>query len=1602
MRKNLIMRYLAAAFAAVLISTSTIPAYAEVIEETSGVHEEETVQLAGDEFLVEASDDQKEEEVIPSDDLSDAARTAEENAVEDEEETETEAEAEAEADVEMTEEEDEEDGLLNTDDANVARVVTKESSTEYSTLDAAVNAWNEAGAGARGATLVLLADVVTSNSISVAGGNVDSPMILDLNDNGILYKGSDKISVIVVNDNGYLKLTDSAGSKTRYIRTDSYGRATGVYATKKGANNIEVTGGFIAGGTGSGDAEYGGGIYNSGTFIMDGGTICGNRSVGGGGGVYSTGSFKLNGGKICNNSTDSSGGAVLINGGSAEISGGVIKANSANLNGGGISEQNSTSLLISGGLITGNKASGTNSGGGGIYSYVHAVITGGEISNNHAMDGGGVFSLSEFTIAGGKITENEAYDEGGGVYNSGSFTFEGGEITENSALNGGGLFNSATVTMNGGRINDNEVLSFGAGVYNDSDGEFIMNDGDIGDNVADNGGGGVYNLQNFTMNGGRISGNASVNNHGGGIYNDQNFTLFGGEITGNKAMSNKGGGIFSNGYVEMNGGKISLNESKYPGDGLYNNAGSFMMYGGEFANNETSAVHNDDGTVSIKGDAYVSDNNYDKTGKDASKVSSSEVELRINIYTYIFVDPKPHGIAAVTTSSGKVTSYDTFSDALSAWKTAGDGAKLTLLDNVEITDTIIVTAGTERSPMILDLNGYGILYKGDSGNVITINAEKCLELDDTGLKTRRYLTVEGGRGKGIYTDPGSGRVFVEGGYITGGNSNINNGAGGIIIKKSDYGNGTLIMNGGTIVANTSKNGGSNSAGAIFDYGTFIMNGGSIQNNSGTKGGGVYVYYFGSFVMNGGQIYDNTADNYGGGVNNTGSFVLKDGSIIANKILDDSEEFTHGGGGVHTTGDFLMLGGSISENSEESYGGGICINTSKDCKIYGGIINGNLSHGGGRAIYIASGSVNFAGSVFAADRSDGRGAMLIKGETANELYEKVKDKSYITVLGLYVDPDPVPDMVYTGSAIVPNFKVYNGTTLLSSKTDYTVSVKNNTDSGTANYTISGKGNYSFKFEGSFEIVKKNIADADIAIAEIAPKAEGKSAYKPVPSITYNKKKLTANKDFTVTYYNSEGTSKVDNPVTAGHYLARVEGNVNYIGTRDVPFVITSADQIMVSKLTIEKIPDQPYNVGKAIIPSLSVKNGKNIVPRDCYDVKYRDNTDVGTATVTITGKEDKGYIGSKSVTFKITGIVLSKAELDDKDAKKKFVYNGQPQRKDFVLVYKQNRNDRGTTLSGMDKTTYDGLPSGSNAKRSIDYVFAYEDNVNAGTATLFITGINNWSGSIKKTFKIEQFDIKTNEGGKFTVKLAKTSYPYCKAGVKPLPEVKFHDRILQNGVDYTLSYANNTAVGGTKSPVVKVTGKGNFTGANETATFKIGKADLANGITVTANDVVWADKNGNYKTTVTVTDSDGKKLTANTDYILTFSLNESGTPALDKNYKVELPGTTVYAVITCSNNAKCCYEGSTYGTYRVCAKDIGKFNAKVADQIYTGKAVTVTKDDITWKAATSGDCPLSGDFEIVKDSYVKNVNKGTASFIVKGVGGYGGTKKLTFVIKSKDH
>lgn len=581
-------------------------------------------------------------------------------------------------------------------------------------------------------------------------------------------------------------------------------------------------------------------------------------------------------------------------------------------------------------------------------------------------------------------------------------------------------------------------------------------------------------------------------------------------------------------------------------------------------------------------------------------------------------------------------------------------------------------------------------------------------------------------------------------------------------------------------------------------------------------------------------------------------------------------------------------------------------------------------------------------------------------------------------------------VYTGTAIKPTVRVYDYKTLLTENKDYTVSYKNNVNAADANaakaptITITGKGNYEGKLTRTFTIERRNINDTGVSVDDIAV-AYNKKAQKPSPTVVWNGKKLTNKKDYTIP----------DVKYTeVGNYPITVTGNGNYVGERT--FVFTITDAVPVSKLTVAKIPDQTYT-GETIKPELTIKyKGQQLTVKekslldpsvsDCT-VKYENNREVGTATVTIEG-DGVTYVGTRKVTFKVKEVAsLSKAKFDVQFGDT--TYTGQP-----------------ITASSVNATI---SLKGENEPRSLneyrDYMVTYQKNDKAGTATIIFTGMGAYRGTVKKTFKIAPYDVQNAR----VIVNVNASCPYVKGGCKPEPIVMFGGSILKLGTDYTLSYKKNNAVG--SEATVNVKGKGNFKGS-VTRPFTITTQDIGV-VTVSAVDKVYQNKKNIYKTTVSLTDTDGKALKAGTDY----DKNIEYTYAEDTNVKTApddekgiirekgaaveaddiIPaGATINVKIYAREGSNYTKDTTVTGTYRIVGANISGAKVTVPTQTYTGKAIELSPSQIT--VVLKGQTLTSSDYEIV--GYSNNINKGTAKVVLRGLGDYGGTKTVTFKIKGK--
>ena len=366
-------------------------------------------------------------------------------------------------------------------------------------------------------------------------------------------------------------------------------------------------------------------------------------------------------------------------------------------------------------------------------------------------------------------------------------------------------------------------------------------------------------------------------------------------------------------------------------------------------------------------------------------------------------------------------------------------------------------------------------------------------------------------------------------------------------------------------------------------------------------------------------------------------------------------------------------------------------------------------------------------------------------------------------------------------------------------------------------------------------------------------------------------------------------------------------------------------------------------GTAKEPAVSsVVLGQTTLNAADYEVSYSNNTDAGTATVTVTGK--RTYTGTATTTFTIkqatfTPMVTLESwtygSAPNSPSVQNNVSNG-----DFAYSYAV----RGTTkfsetvptaageytvkvtiaatgnyeaaeatadFAIIGKTITDGMVTiegtsfvfnndvqvpnvtvtdGTNTLGVNDYAVSYEQVVaevttplesansvvNAGDYNVVITGKGNYTGTVKKSFKITKASI---AGYTVTVDASQT-YTYTGSAITPSVTVKDTKDGTLDAANYTVSYENNVNAAdaeATNKPTVTVTGTGNYTGT-ATATFVIAKATIQ-GIKVSIPDNLTYDGTKHDLISVTLPES---VVGAKVKYYYESVLEEDYNGSLDLN------------------------------------------------------------------------------------------------------------------------
>ncbi len=446
----------------------------------------------------------------------------------------------------------------------------------------------------------------------------------------------------------------------------------------------------------------------------------------------------------------------------------------------------------------------------------------------------------------------------------------------------------------------------------------------------------------------------------------------------------------------------------------------------------------------------------------------------------------------------------------------------------------------------------------------------------------------------------------------------------------------------------------------------------------------------------------------------------------------------------------------------------------------------------------------------------------------------------------------------------------------------------------------------------------------------------------------------------------------------------------------------------------------------------VLGSKTLTPGTDYTVSYKNNIEVGTGTVVVTGTGD--YTGTAQATFTISGIKLTAANTTITLSTETYNYNGKAKTPAVTVKYGSKTLTKGT-----------------------DYTVAYKNNINAGKATAAITGKGNYTGTVNEYYTIKKVKqnltvsiaskrihlgktrkLKLSSGskkykftssnkkvatvsktgvvsakklgkttitvkaladnnyyaskpkkitlemvktkisnGSFHVKLSKTKYTYNGRAKKPAVTLTSDAGLtLKKGKDYTVTYKNNKNAG--KATVV-VKGINNYGGTLKKK-FTIKKATQ----TITARVSPATIRVGG-STKVKVTKKAGTP---------EFKSTQTAVATVDSSGKVtgkNVGSTTIKVVIPESRN----YEAaSTKVVVKVRRAKFSEANIKVkfSTRYYTYNGEAKYPSPKVY----DGNIRMyeGNDYTI---SYKNNVAIGSARIIIKGINNYSGSLTKYFFI-----
>ena len=485
--------------------------------------------------------------------------------------------------------------------------------------------------------------------------------------------------------------------------------------------------------------------------------------------------------------------------------------------------------------------------------------------------------------------------------------------------------------------------------------------------------------------------------------------------------------------------------------------------------------------------------------------------------------------------------------------------------------------------------------------------------------------------------------------------------------------------------------------------------------------------------------------------------------------------------------------------------------------------------------------------------------------------------------------------YDGVAKNPDVSAVLKTYTLS-MADYQVEYRDNVNAGQASVIVSAVDGGNFKGQVTLNFTINKISYDNLYIicgnynygltcpAELSNTVEGNINY----------------------YYNTENSKEgavkldLDLILLVGNYYiyAVVEESQNY-HSYETEIHVFSVNQAHVNSatVTVEKYYEI-YTGNEVNVNIQNVElNGNNLVLGTDYTVEIYNKNDelvqslvtIGVYTVKINGMGNYG--GTYEFTFKIIGsniedatITILGGELDE-DGNVCFDYSGFAITPSIVVK-----------IEDME-LEYD-----------VDYSYYYMNNINAGVASIVVTGINLYTGSQTINYKIV-LDVATLEDA--TISKTTFSFTYSRSNVLNKSSLSFTVSIngttLTKGMDYEVIWTNSN--GQVISSLIDV---GVYTGTI--------KAIANSSYDGTAKQVITVTINAKRVMASFITLSSSSAVYTGDDVTPTVSINDSSIPLIE--------GLDYTLVITDKNGDEVT-EIVEVGTYTITLNGIGNYRSSVS-------------------------------------------------------------------------